>query len=455
MEKRQYWLLHSNNRKEPIQLNDRPFDAGGEGRIFHIQHPSKYRGFCAKLFINDKIVTAKARKIAYMIRHKPQADAQNYIKYCWPEALIQEGRHPIGFLMPLSFRGSLKLDYLLTPEFEGRRYKEWANKYSRVSPKGFINRMKLCRNIAIATDHFHRQKQFTIVDFNPGNILVTIDGRISIIDCDSVQILTEEGQVFNCRVGNMEYTPPEGAKKEVSRGVIPRNWHYYSLAIIFYKILFGIHPFSATANGPFAEAVNLPQKIRLGLFVYGKQKKHLDPIPDPHKEFYRAPSSIQSLFKKTFEAGHQTPGNRPSPTDWKIAFDKALKNGFMPSKTIFYGRRKKVKSPIKGPNHDPLPKTPRPTPLSVPRDAKLFVFNSIFGRGFHFLYQGQTPEKSAWKLLYECISYLLLLFLAGLFILPFTSNPLFSTIVSKGFFVIFFLHILGMVHASFHFRRRN
>src|ERR1044071_5673085 len=61
-------------------------------------------------------------------------------------------------------------------------------------------------NCAAAFEAIHALKHL-MGDVNPGNVLVSAQALIALIDCDSFQVQAN-GRTFRCEVGVPEYTPP-------------------------------------------------------------------------------------------------------------------------------------------------------------------------------------------------------------------------------------------------------
>ena len=51
------------NSKQIIQLEKKPFAAGGEGELFRIVSPSAYRQLVVKLYFKDKRTEKQAKKL--------------------------------------------------------------------------------------------------------------------------------------------------------------------------------------------------------------------------------------------------------------------------------------------------------------------------------------------------------------------------------------------------------
>ncbi len=110
------------------------------------------------------------------------------------------------------------------------------------------------------------------------------------------------------------------------------------MAIIFYKLLFGIHPFAASARPPYDKLVSLHEKIEHGLFIHHPEKSSVfQVVPPPHKRFYALKPDIRELFIQCFADGHLAEARRPSANEWcSVISGKSLVhvNRPLPSRTL-------------------------------------------------------------------------------------------------------------------------
>lgn len=312
--------------KVPIQLEDIPLaSAGGEGTVYRVKSAGTYLNFCAKIYHPPKRTPSRKSKIEFMIRNKPQVVSSSHFIICWPSQILFDGSNNfIGFLMPLAFSGSEELYALTNPKISKRLKVLW-NKFDRSTQIGIENRLKVCVNIAIAIHSIHENGKYAIVDYKPQNILITNEGNISITDVDSFQI--ENGSIiFHSEVATPEYAPPESIKLNPSSKLVPVSWDRFSLAVSFYEILFGIHPFAATCDGQYHMATTVGQKIQKGLFVHGSKKNYLTVIPAIHNNFKQLPTPLAQLFIKAFEDGHTNVNARPSAEQWGLVIHSELTN---------------------------------------------------------------------------------------------------------------------------------
>lgn len=349
---------------------------GGEGTVYHIKVPL-FQEHCAKIYLFTADTSAKdrgdkERKIQYFVTAAPSIyiTASHRTQVCWPVELLYEQKDKkgfVGFIMNLAFDQSEQLYHLTMPEHGLTG--DW-DKYNRSVDLHIARRLMLCTNLAIAVYHVHESKKYVFVDLNPRNILVTHDGKVSIIDTDSMQI--RDGQtLFHGPVSTPEYRPPESKAIDPQNSNMPDSWDLFQLAVIFYEILFGLHPYAGTCKPPNDDKNTIYEKIMNGFFVNGAKQPLMQVIPKPHERFEKLPISIQNLFKQAFDAGSIDPKARPSANDWAAVFLKELKHlGSTP-----------VHAPAQNaPQQASVPNGSKPAPApaqNVPQSALVPVRNGL------------------------------------------------------------------------------
>lgn len=299
-----------------IQLETIPLSTpGGEGVVYRILNSTQYPNHCAKIFHELKRTDAKKNKLTFMISNKLNSPASHPYCFCWPIELIYDSnRKFIGFIMPLAYTGSEKLYELAVPKMSPKLNSSW-QKFSRNTTGGFQNRIKVCTNIASAIHALHQSSIYTVVDLKPQNILISCEGKVSITDIDSFHISTGTTN-FIADVITAEYAPVEYHLSSTPTNTMRENWDRFSLAVCFYEILLGLHPYAASCNELYITAETIGDKIKNKLFVHGTRRTYLSMIPPPHNGFDSLPQSIKALFMKAFENGNISPSERPSAGLW-------------------------------------------------------------------------------------------------------------------------------------------
>jgi serine/threonine protein kinase len=306
---------------QQIKLEDTPFTFGGEGELYKIVSPQSLSDHCVKIYYSQYQTQQKAEKLRFMVNHKPQqiTDKTNYM-ICWAVDLVFRQGAFVGFLMPLAFDNSIQLYELCTTRIRKNLASIWHQKFSRNNNTSIENRLKLCVNIAIAVHNIHNTKKYVLVDMKPQNILLCPEGKVSIVDLDSIQISNGVQVIHRGHVATPEYTPAEGTRISPSNDYIPETWDRFSLAIIFYELIFGLHPFVATSTGPYEHITTIDEAIKNGLFVFGSKSQFLQ-LPSLHNNFQLLPRDIKDCFVKALDKGHNNPNARPTAEEWgKVLF---------------------------------------------------------------------------------------------------------------------------------------
>lgn len=301
-------IVYSSTRK-PLKLEDTPMNKGGEGSVYKIPSLPDY---CVKIYHPDKRDSVRQKKLEYMVNHAP-ADiiTPNYI-ICWPTALVfdQQGGF-LGFVMPMAFANSIQCYNICRMTISKNLSPAWNSCYDRKTKQGLINRLKLLVNIAIPVHAIHSLNKYVLVDFKPQNMLITENGRISIIDLDSVQIHDGATQYY-CPVATPDYLPPElQYDLQLGHRLLSTSCDLFALAVIYYQILYGLHPFTITAKD--SKITDLREIIAHDLFPFGEFSHQVAVIPAPHKKFKFLPVQIQELFTEAL--GH-IPAQRPTAEVW-------------------------------------------------------------------------------------------------------------------------------------------
>ena len=352
-----------------LTIEDIPFAKGGEGAVHKIISPSNYSNLCAKLYFPKERSLSRKNKIEFMVRNPPSNQITKNHIICWPKEVLFNKNQFVGFMMPLAFNGSIQLYELCTPKLRAKLGVNWSSKFSRNTTKGIQSRLKLCTNLSAAIHNIHSLKNYVLVDLKPQNVLVTDSGFVSIIDCDSIQISNQGKILFPAKVATPEYVPPEGNIINPSKNIIPQSWDSFSLAIMFYEIIFGLHPYAATFTGRYQNSETLDSKIKDGLFVHGRKRRFIGVLPPLHNNFMIIPNSLKQLFMRAFEIGHQMPDVRPTAEEWGKTIFRELKASnilrpkvpIKPNPQIIQPNLQTVTNPIIKPN----PQITKPKPQTA------------------------------------------------------------------------------------------
>jgi len=306
-----------------IELATTAFAGGGEGDLYRIKSPAAYRNYVAKLYHPHKISKQREEKTQYLIDHPPVGLSESGSIVWIKDAIYTKEYKFAGFIMP--FAKGEKLELLCLGKLPKRIGKHW-QRFDLKRPGALQYRLRTCFNLAAAIYQMHATDHYVLVDMKPENIIIQPNGLLAIVDTDSVEVIENGVALFPAPVATPEYTPPEFyTKSHQKNGVVGESWDRFGLAVIFYKLLCGIHPFAGSAKPPYDNLVSLHEKIEHGLFVHRRLNKTVfSVIPPPHKQFNKLDANLQELFIQCFEEGHQNPEARPTANEWCAALLVAI-----------------------------------------------------------------------------------------------------------------------------------
>ena len=152
-------------------------------------------------------------------------------------------------------------------------------------------------------------------DVNPQNILVTKDGSVMLIDCDSFQVPEQHGrQPHPCVVGSPEYTAPE--IEDFQRQFRSHDSDNFALAVLLYQLLGdGSHPYLGIDRQGSEETSNIRNRIKRHMFAHADSKGQWRPRPNQAASWKTLPGSVQNTFLQAFSIGATQVG-RPTADTW-------------------------------------------------------------------------------------------------------------------------------------------
>lgn len=336
---------------ENIELATKAFASGGEGDLYHILRPAKYRKSVVKYYKTAFQTFNRSQKIDYLLQHKPNLQAyKGHHSLIWVEQKVfnQSGKF-VGFMMPMA--EGISLEKLCHPKLPPNLPSVW-QKFDFKQKDALKLRLKICFNIAAALYQIHELHRYVLVDMKPENILIKPNGLISIIDVDSVEIIEGKRVLFAAPVATPDYTPAEYLSKNTSKHTVKTPYgDAFSLAVIFYRLLMGIHPFTGTCKPPYDRLETLAEMVEKGLYPHSpKWQNFFDVVPPPHQKFHKLPTQVKRLFLQCFETGFASPQLRPTADDW--------------CKVLANNPKKRPTSPLPS-SLIPLPKWQPSQPLSL------------------------------------------------------------------------------------------
>jgi DNA-binding helix-hairpin-helix protein with protein kinase domain len=277
--------------------------SGGEGKVFEA---SGQDGLAAKIYHKPPSPDRSA-KLAAMVRHR----SESLLKISsWPVELLHDapGGPVSGLLMP-RISAYNEIHTLYGPK---SRLAEFPHATWKFLVHAAAN---VARAVAVIHEHGH-----VVGDINHGNILVSEQATVRLIDCDSFQI-TDGARTYRCEVGVPTHTPPE--LQGLHLGDVSRtpNHDAFGLAVVIFQLLFmARHPFSGMYLGsgdmPIEKAI---QELR---FAYGSRAAVRLMRPPPHTlSLTMVSEPLARLFERAFSPEGVRDGGRPGAREWVTALE--------------------------------------------------------------------------------------------------------------------------------------
>jgi DNA-binding helix-hairpin-helix protein with protein kinase domain len=225
----------------------------------------------------------------------------------WPTNTLYDrpGGRLVGILLP-KVVGHREIHQLYSPAQRRHHFpdRDWS----------FL--LHVAMNCAAAVETVHRAGH-VIGDLNQGGVLVSTQGMVRLIDCDSFQVKSS-GKLFRCVVGVPQFTPPELQGLNFRNVDRSENHDGFGLALLVFHLLFmGRHPFAGRMNG--ATDASIEENISAGRFAFNSRAATNQIRPPPHSLSLAAlPPRLCTLFERAFD-GSGTNGSRPSASEWREA----------------------------------------------------------------------------------------------------------------------------------------
>lgn len=348
-------MIVFSDKKERIVLDDKTLAAGGEGEVHKVTScPARFTNVCAKLYFKPKQTKELERKIRFMVDNPPNTIVGKGMMLAWPLTTIyaKEGNF-LGFLMPMAFPDSKKLVILTTPKLSEKYKQEWY-KFDKVLDikTALVSRMKLINNIAIPVHLLHETGKYVLKDFKPDNVLVTPQGKVTIVDMDSIQICDNGRLLFPGTAATENYMPPEFYNNKVGcdpKVALEASWDNFAVGEVFYQLLFGLSPYAVTPKVDTDDSHTVPYCISHNLFPFGRNASKILQVPAPHNNFNIIPKPVKELFIRAFG---DRPADRPQAMEWGRTINAVL--------------RSVPQTPAPTP---PSPSKPKPNPTSNSRST--------------------------------------------------------------------------------------
>ena len=271
--------------------------SGGEGAVYEDRSDPR---MVIKVLHQQHATAERAAKLQAMCDNAPQ----NAQALSWPNVMETDGGG-LRYRMPKASRGA------------GTAYRFIsANERRQLPPRQqeYEYRTQLGVKIAEAFRWLHAI-HVRIGDVNPSNILVSGDGSVMLIDCDSFQIPGPPGhQPYPCVVGSPEYTAPE--IDDFQRQFRSQDSDNFALAVLLYQLLGnGSHPYQGVDASADDAVSNIRERIKGHRFAHQPREGGWRPTPGQVRSWRSMPESVRNAFRQAFSPGASHIG-RPTADAW-------------------------------------------------------------------------------------------------------------------------------------------
>ncbi len=289
-------------------------DEGGEGKIVGVQGSPD---LVAKIYHPAKRTPERAAKLRAMLA-SPPADptaSQGHASIAWPLDILLDPAtgDTVGFLMRRSpFKDTVFTFY--NPGQRRAKYPDFTYRYL----------VAVASNIATAVHALH-EKGYVLGDVNQGNILVSNQSLVTLVDTDSFQVPDRaSGRVLRCTVYVPEFTPPELQGQDLTKIDRTPQHDAFGLGILLFHLLMeGFHPFINCRFTGTGEPPEVVERIRSGHFPYSRSRT-VPWTPSPGAvPFEVLDPELGGLLLQCFDAGHHDPRARPTARQWQNALRAA------------------------------------------------------------------------------------------------------------------------------------
>lgn len=271
--------------------------SGGEGAVYEDRNDPV---MVIKVLHQQHATPERAAKLQAMCNNPPH----NAQALSWPNVLESDA-NGLRYRMPMASKGS------------GTAYRFISANERRQLPKSqqeYEYRTRLGVKIAEAFRWLHTI-HVRIGDVNPSNILVSDDGAVMLIDCDSFQIPGPPGhQPYPCVVGSPEYTAPE--IDDFQRQFRSQDSDNFALAVLLYQLLGnGSHPYQGIDASADDAMSNIRERIKDHRFAHQPRERRWRPTPGQIRSWRAMPEPVRNAFRQAFSPGASHVG-RPAADAW-------------------------------------------------------------------------------------------------------------------------------------------
>jgi hypothetical protein len=296
---------------------------GGQGDVYDVQGRKDvvFKRYHTGELIKD---VELPDRLALMTARRPSGWRElksQHVLLTWPNDVVRENGQFVGYLMPRIDPGrSARLLRVTDPS--DRSTAEGEAGWLRAFTWKYL--ATVATNLTRAVEALH-DANVVIGDFNDANVAVTKEARVTLYDCDSMQIEDPAtGRKFLCRVFRPDFLAPELVGTDLKTTVRPRSSDLFALAVHIHQLLLeGEHPFRGRWEG-VGDPPMEPVLGRKGLWTHAGSPE-ISPRPSAIG-IDLLPNEIVELFHRAFVEGATVPRMRPMASEWGAALEELTRS---------------------------------------------------------------------------------------------------------------------------------
>ncbi len=202
------------------------------------------RGGMGSVYLAERSDGAFKKQVAIKLVQPGRAGLAFIARFLQEREILASLDHPN--IARLLDAGSTEegLPYLVMELVEGQPIQQWCD----ARKLDISGRIALMRTVCAAVRHAH---QHLVVhrDLKPGNILVTADGTVKLLDFGIAKLLEDKprGELPATQTLAQMMTPDYASPEQVRGGVITTLTDVYSLGVICYELFTGHRPYRLTS----------------------------------------------------------------------------------------------------------------------------------------------------------------------------------------------------------------